>query len=961
MERFDIYWAKFLKDESKYTPKNKLTKNDFTRRPVLIIDDDIVVKIAKVTTHNPRVKFKKEYAIKDCKGAGLPEQSTIRFSKKDTVTHAVILDKIGRLTEQDINNILAARLLESFNNSLKFKVLLEGWMNPPEDYFSIEPIFISDSESQIRQFLNNNVKNFKGLRFICNNELFVAGNAMDYNHDHLEEIAKANGYNIAINITNTSCGIIGFPDIAAYNSVDYELNDPEFSAYNTEEDRIPYGKDSTAIYKYDNFTIATSIARKNLFENSIVYKALGKPKEYLISGLQNTNLKFRLVEDDVRSGTLLKSLEEAYNYILSKYPPKDSFNNTQSILIAKDGKFIGGEHGTHTNILDELVAGGFIEDWDVWESTLADIGFVRASLGVNEGFDYIEIPDDITNAQIRSIEDLLPYRTSAYTTLYTDQGNKTVDIESDSKVSKYIGIIKRYQQTGKLEDNYFGEGLNFKLTEDVNEAALISNLRDVGFNNYFEPVVEIEDKWDVGEDIVAEYWDRDEDGAEVNVAHLAVRVYHETDRKGICFREIWVSKDYQGQGIAAQLVEACLLAIDKDKDIVLVHLDFSGGFWSHMKKEFPDYNWDKTIKDESFSPGLSFRLVEDLSDKEVLDKLDEICGQEEPYAWSTYILPNGHFLSHNKLDPAGTNTELFYEHEDYDSLLDGDAAGPLYRNCCKVNVTWPYISMPDEIRPTTYQLNAIRELVNKYGDELTNEGNGDIDTIQSWNVAGADHVLDMEHPLIIYTKNGDAVYDLAVISIDDIIKKINKSYSTGILEENYYVKKDSKYLKHNSDKFTKNKNDAWKFADLDRAKEHSKAGGCGFDGKVVKEDISYFTDNPVVYHATYGVYIDKIKKEGLKVKSGNKNWDFSNEAIYLSADPYVAIDYCQTSDKVPEKWLDDIYLIAIDSNKLDEAEMDFDSNVIGALTEFEYYKDINPDAFIKIYNIQTDDYEADID
>lgn len=331
--------------------------------------------------------------------------------------------------------------------------------------------------------------------------------------------------------------------------------------------------------------------------------------------------------------------------------------------------------------------------------------------------------------------------------------------------------------------------LNFKLVEDVNETALISNLRDVGFNNYFEPVVEIEDKWDVGEDIVAEYWDRDEDGTEVNVAHLAVRVYHETNRKGICFREIWVSKDYQGQGIAAQLVEACLLAIDKDKDIVLVHLDFSGGFWSHMKKEFPDYNWDKTIKDESLSTGLSFRLVEDLSDKEILEYLDEICGQEKPYAWSTYILPNGHFLSHDVLD-SKVDYELDYEHSDYYELCD-DAARILDDYCCKVNVTWPYISMPNETRPTVEQFNALKELVNNYGSELYNNS-GDIQDIKNWNIAGSEHVEDMQQPLIIYSKNGDAVYDLAINSIEDIIKKINKSYSTGILEEKI-IKKGSKW------------------------------------------------------------------------------------------------------------------------------------------------------------------------
>lgn len=116
MKKYDIYWASYLKEESKFKNKSDLTEDDFTIRPVLILDNDIIVKIAKITSHAPR-KDTKEYLIKDWKSAGLRNESTIRFSKKDIISPQLLIKYIGHLAEEDIKVIESAHLDESIDNN----------------------------------------------------------------------------------------------------------------------------------------------------------------------------------------------------------------------------------------------------------------------------------------------------------------------------------------------------------------------------------------------------------------------------------------------------------------------------------------------------------------------------------------------------------------------------------------------------------------------------------------------------------------------------------------------------------------------------------------------------------------------------------------------------------------------------------------------------------------------------
>ena len=140
MNKFDIYWAKYLKDESKLKSKQDLQESDFTRRPVLILDNDIIIKIAKITTHTPHKNYQDEYIIKNWRAANLVCPSTIRFSKKDLVTSECLLDKIGHLSEEDIKAIKEAKLVEKLQEAQQqsavksngvYSVMKDEWIKEP--------------------------------------------------------------------------------------------------------------------------------------------------------------------------------------------------------------------------------------------------------------------------------------------------------------------------------------------------------------------------------------------------------------------------------------------------------------------------------------------------------------------------------------------------------------------------------------------------------------------------------------------------------------------------------------------------------------------------------------------------------------------------------------------------------------------------------------------------------------
>ena len=96
-----------------------------------------------------------------------------------------------------------------------------------------------------------------------------------------------------------------------------------------------------------------------------------------------------------------------------------------------------------------------------------------------------------------------------------------------------------------------------------------------------------------------------------------------------------------------------------------------------------------------------------------------------------------------------------------------------------------------------------------------------------------------------------------------------------------------------------------------------------------------------LYHATYKPLLDSIMKNGL---GGNntKNWEDSvSGTVYLAYDKYQAESYAETSDMVPEDWLDEIVVLQINTNGLDESLFSVDKNNLSGDT-LEYIGIIPP-------------------
>lgn len=100
-----------------------------------------------------------------------------------------------------------------------------------------------------------------------------------------------------------------------------------------------------------------------------------------------------------------------------------------------------------------------------------------------------------------------------------------------------------------------------------------------------------------------------------------------------------------------------------------------------------------------------------------------------------------------------------------------------------------------------------------------------------------------------------------------------------------------------------------------------------------------------LYHATYGKVMDSIREHGLDNRHGQLAWQDSKlGVVYLAYNPYEAESYAETSEDVPEDWLDDIIVLKVNICKLDKSRLHRDNNVIGGETTFEYHGVIPYDA-----------------
>jgi hypothetical protein len=116
--------------------------------------------------------------------------------------------------------------------------------------------------------------------------------------------------------------------------------------------------------------------------------------------------------------------------------------------------------------------------------------------------------------------------------------------------------------------------------------------------------------------------------------------------------------------------------------------------------------------------------------------------------------------------------------------------------------------------------------------------------------------------------------------------------------------------------------------------------------KLIENVLDNINIPQVLYHATYKPLIKKIMQNGLGGKT-RKNYENSVSGIvYLAYDPYQAESYAETSDMVPESWLDNIIILQINTTGLDKSLFAIDkNNQSGDTLE---YKGIIPIGNIKI-------------
>jgi len=88
-------------------------------------------------------------------------------------------------------------------------------------------------------------------------------------------------------------------------------------------------------------------------------------------------------------------------------------------------------------------------------------------------------------------------------------------------------------------------------------------------------------------------------------------------------------------------------------------------------------------------------------------------------------------------------------------------------------------------------------------------------------------------------------------------------------------------------------------------------------------------DADVLYHATYGAFVDSIMKNGLGGAGAQQQWEDSKPGyVYLAKDPEVAESHAEANEEVPDEYIDNIVVFAIDTSKLDMDKLDDDPNVM---------------------------------
>lgn len=111
-----------------------------------------------------------------------------------------------------------------------------------------------------------------------------------------------------------------------------------------------------------------------------------------------------------------------------------------------------------------------------------------------------------------------------------------------------------------------------------------------------------------------------------------------------------------------------------------------------------------------------------------------------------------------------------------------------------------------------------------------------------------------------------------------------------------------------------------------------------------------------LYHATYLPRLASIMTGGLRPDT-EKNWSISEDYIYLTDDPEVAISFAEIAEEVPEEYLNQIVVLKVDAKDLDLDKLELDDNIIEKNDySFQYSGHIPPE-IIEVEDIDFIDFE----
>jgi len=90
---------------------------------------------------------------------------------------------------------------------------------------------------------------------------------------------------------------------------------------------------------------------------------------------------------------------------------------------------------------------------------------------------------------------------------------------------------------------------------------------------------------------------------------------------------------------------------------------------------------------------------------------------------------------------------------------------------------------------------------------------------------------------------------------------------------------------------------------------------------------THFNIPKILYHATYRAFNNSILEKGL-IPRYTCIWDDCQYGVYLANNPNLAESFCETSENVPDEYIDDIIIFSVDTSLLDSDKFEPDPHTL---------------------------------